>query len=487
MRSPKLRLVVPAVILFFVIVVGATLVIKALLGSPTKEIPPPNTLIVSKAGEGQYKTISEALKNAQPNMRILVRPGVYEEKVIVDKPVEIIGDPNGTEKQIIIETRSSSCMLISAKNITVRGLSMRLLPGIKASIFKFFQVRNTVEEPCVDITEGQTVIEDCDITSEAVAGIGVRGDSADPVIRRTKIHNGNSNGIWVINHARATVQECDIWGTAWAALRIEGGANAILQRCRVYDVRNCGMVITNYARGTVDECEFFNNALSGIEVRERSSLNIRKSKIHHSKEQGVWFHKNSTGEVEGCEIYSNGMVGIEITEDSSPTISHCEVFSNSSSNVEVNRGADPVIRDCKIHGGPGSGIFVYENGRGTIENCEISDHQKYQQIAIRSGSSPVFRRCKVYSGMAGGVLVMGDSTGTLEDCDIYDNRSAGIWIRQNSNPTIRSCKINRNGLQAIVVNEGGSATVEQSDLTGNLGGAWDIQPQCAVRSTRNKE
>ena len=474
------------IVAFLLITLGLTLAVRFLHKEIPQETPPPNSLIVSKTGCGQYESIGEAISNASPGMRILVRPGVYKEKVIIDRPIEVIGDKNGTDDEVVIENTSAACLWVRAKRVTVRGLTLRGLPKVRAGIFRLFQGGKPVEEPAVEVTESQCVIEDCDITSEAVAGIGIQGYLADPVVRRCRIHDGDANGIWMLNHAKATIEDCEFWGTNWAALRVEDGASAALQRSRIHDVKNGGVVLLNYARATINDCDIFDNAMSGVEARARSSATISKTRIHGCREHGIWFRGNSTGQVEHCEVSNNGMVGLQLMEDSSPIILASEIHDNLYSNIEIDRGADPVVRGCKVYGGAGSGVYVYESARGTVEDCEIFGQQRYQAVSIRTGANPTFRKCKIYDSPAGGVLV-GDATATLEDCDIYNNGFTGVWARQNASPTIRRCKINRNGRQAIAVHENASASVEDSDLTANLGGAWDIRPECAVRSVRNKE
>ena len=41
---------------------------------------------------GDFATVGAAIKAAKPGDRILVRPGLYEEGLVVDKPLEILGD-----------------------------------------------------------------------------------------------------------------------------------------------------------------------------------------------------------------------------------------------------------------------------------------------------------------------------------------------------------------------------------------------------------
>ncbi len=49
----------------------------------------PTDLVVSPTG-GQFATISEAFRQAGPGARIIVRPGVHQERIVLDRAVEII-------------------------------------------------------------------------------------------------------------------------------------------------------------------------------------------------------------------------------------------------------------------------------------------------------------------------------------------------------------------------------------------------------------
>lgn len=460
--------------------------IKALRAKPVTETPPPNSVIVSKAGEGQYTTISDAVLNVKPNTRILVRPGVYKEQVVIDKPLEIQGDPNGTDRKITIENAGGACISMQAGRATLRGVNLRSLNGLSGAIGKFLNVNHS-EAPCVEISAGQLVLEDCDIASEVVAGVGVRTRDAEAIIRRCTIHQGDANGIWFIDYAKGTVEDSEIYGTSWAGIRIESGASPTFRRCKIHDTKNAGVVITDEARGVFEDCDIYANAKAGVEVRNGSSAAIRNCKIHDSGEYAVWFHRYASGTVEDCEMFGNHGVAAEIMEASNPLVARCNIFGNFAADIEINKGANPAIRDCKIHGGPGPGIYIYDNGQGTIEDCEVYGHEKYQEVQMTGGSKPLLRRCGIHDGAAGGVLIGGDAMGTLEECSIYDNRFSGVWIRQSARPVIRKCKINRNATQALIVHETASPTVEDCDLTANQLGPWEVQPRCEVRKARNKE
>jgi TIR domain len=52
----------------------------------------PPTHVVDAYQRGDFAAVSAAIKHAKPGDRILVRPGMYEEGLVVDKPLEILGD-----------------------------------------------------------------------------------------------------------------------------------------------------------------------------------------------------------------------------------------------------------------------------------------------------------------------------------------------------------------------------------------------------------
>ena len=50
------------------------------------------TLTVAKTGPADFDNLTEAIRKAPSGSRILIRPGRYEESIILDKSLEIAGD-----------------------------------------------------------------------------------------------------------------------------------------------------------------------------------------------------------------------------------------------------------------------------------------------------------------------------------------------------------------------------------------------------------
>jgi nitrous oxidase accessory protein NosD len=77
----------------------------------------PPAHVVDAWQRGDFSSVSEAIMAARPGDRILVRPGPYEEGLIVDKPLEILGD--GPVAEIEIRARGTHALPCAATGSTV--------------------------------------------------------------------------------------------------------------------------------------------------------------------------------------------------------------------------------------------------------------------------------------------------------------------------------------------------------------------------------
>ncbi|MGB0387600.1 MAG: right-handed parallel beta-helix repeat-containing protein [Ardenticatenaceae bacterium] len=435
------------------------------------------TLVVSQTGGTPYKTITQAIKDAPPNSRILVRPGTYTESLTLDKPLTISGD--GPVEKIIIESTDGDCLLMQTDHAEVRGLTLRRRAGTQGA--KFFTV---------NIPQGELLLSDCDITSDSLACVAIHGSTANPVIRRCKIHHGKASGVFVYQKGQGTVEDCEIFGNALAGVSITEGGNPLIRRCKIHSCKLRGVHVYQKGQGTVEDCEIFGNASSGVEIKEGGNPLIQHCKIHDGKASGVYVHLKGQGTVKDCEIFGNALAGVEIRDESSPliegckiydqpnhhgvyvysngqgSVDDCQIFGNALAGVSIKQGGDPVIRRCKVHDGKAGGILVYEKGQGTVEDCEIFGNA-LAGVSMGEGGNPLIRHCKIYDGKASGVFVYEKGQGTVEDCEIFGNALAGVEIKQESSPLIKRCKIYDGKQSGVYVYENSQGTVEDCEIFGN--------------------
>jgi hypothetical protein len=123
------------------------LLIANLISIPTKTMATPKTIYVP----GDYATIHEAISAANPADTILVAAGVYNEEVVIDKSLTIIG--GGADTTIIDGT---------GLTLTQSGLVTITAPG--DVIFRGFTIRNA------PIFPGSDDLRICLLTKSSVAG-----------------------------------------------------------------------------------------------------------------------------------------------------------------------------------------------------------------------------------------------------------------------------------------------------------------------------
>lgn len=348
----------------------------------------PAEIVVSADGRGAYRSIGEALASATDGDRILVRPGVYDEALVLDRRVEIAGD--GPLGRIVVRSGSGSCVRIETEEATVRGLTLRSVAGLQDQ--GFF---------AVDVPGGRLVLEDCDVSSDSLAGIGIHGSGAQPVVRRCVVRDGADAGIYAFDGAGGTIEACDVRGNRNIGVAITEGASPLLRRCRISEGANAGVVSWSGGRGTLEECEIFANAQAGVGVSEGGDPILRRCSIRGGKDTGIFVHDGGRG-----------------------TFSDCDVFGHEDAEVAVSRGGHPLLQDCRIHDGA-VGIVVTENGGGTFERCEVSGNRS-SGVAVRSRSRPVLRQCSIRQNGGFGVTVEEESDVTVEGCRLGAN-ALGSW------------------------------------------------------------
>lgn len=221
----------------------------------------PVIVVATRGLSGDCQTISAAIKKAKAGSRILVKPGIYQESLVIDKPLQIIGD--GKVAEIVVESRDGNCIRMNTEHALVRGLSLRC--------------RAEGKYYTVDIPQGQLTLEHCDITSDSLACIGIHGNKTEGIVSHCQIHDGKQGGVYVYDNATGRIENCDIFGNAFSGIEISEGGNPIVQSCIIK--RNAYQAVWVYkgGAGTIENCDLRDNAKgawnieSGCDVRRRGN------------------------------------------------------------------------------------------------------------------------------------------------------------------------------------------------------------------------
>jgi parallel beta-helix repeat protein len=344
--------------------------------------------VVSANGGGNFASISEALRTVASGSRLLIREGFYNESILLDKQIEIVGD--GAFENIIVESANSSCVSMQTDRATIRGLTLN---GVGKQNGKSFFA--------VDIPRGELILEGCSITSDSLSCIAIHGGGANPLIKNCLVHDGADSGFYIFDNARGRIEESDVYHNKNVGVAITGGANPAIKKCRIFEGDNGGIVVwQNGAAGLIEDCEILGHRLANVGVSEYANPIFRRCKIFGGRDSGVFVHQNGYGTFEECDIYNN-----------------------AKAEVALSQNKNTVFRNCRIHDGASSGVLVQNQGRALIENCDVYDNND-AGVAIYGSSIAAIRNCNINRNRVVAVRVKESSAASVENCDLRGNRVA---------------------------------------------------------------
>ncbi len=248
-------------------------------------------VVVAPAG-GDYTTIGEAIAAVAPDTPILIKPGIYRETIVIDKPVALIGD--GARNEIRIESTGADCITIKTGQAVVHGLTLRSSSG--------FNERGVYTVFCA---QGRLLIEYCDIATDSLSAVAVKGAETVPVIRGCNIHDSTQAGIFFHDGARGTIENCEIAGNGLAGIQIKSGAHPTVRQCKIRQNKGSGIFVNDGGRGMIEGCDISQNALAGISITTAGNPAVRDCSITNNRGYGIRAYEGGRGDIGGCALSSN--------------------------------------------------------------------------------------------------------------------------------------------------------------------------------------
>ena len=302
-------------------------------GAVSRVVSPPVRVV--DVLRGPHFTVAEAVGAANPGDRILVRPGTYEGGIVLDKPLEIIGD--GQAREIVIQATGANALAFRTTLGRVANVSLKQLGG-----GDYF---------AVDIGPGRLTLEDCTVESASLAGVAVHGADAEPIIRANVIQRCVQSGIILFDRARGLLEKNNVHGNDAFGIVIRGGAMPILRENEVHD-----------------------NAYGGIHF-DGGSGRLEDNVIFSNRAEGILIANDANPSVLRNRIFKNTKAGIYIYDRGASTIRENQIFDNLNSGIAIRAGGHPVIQENSITGNNGKGVWCNDQAAGVVENNTLVDNK----------------------------------------------------------------------------------------------------------------
>jgi F-box protein 11 len=290
--------------------------------------------VVDASRRSGLTSVRAAIRAAKPGDRILVRPGTYPDALVIDKPLEIIGD--GPPGDIVIEVRDAHVVLSRASSGRIANLTLRQAGGEK-------EWWNGV---CVQA--GRLDIDGCDISCSSLSCVRI-GEGAEGHVRRSTLHDAKSTGVF-ISAGRGTVEDCEIFAVGVSAVSVSGG-DVTVRRNRIHGSNSGGVYMSGESTGTIEDNEVFGNGTTAISITRGATAAVRRNRLHGNGHCGV-VADHAAVTVEDNDVFGNTMWGVVVRDGADGTLRRNRINGNGNAAVDVRRGASATIEDNDLSGNP---------------------------------------------------------------------------------------------------------------------------------------
>lgn len=414
-----------------------------------------------------YPTIQSAIENATDYDTLFVKDGLYEEVVIVYKPLTIMGESrDGT----IISMYDPFPVLIVAQKVTLSHLTVQgstvgagIILQASYCVIEDVTVRdnlwglwinrgfhNTVRNvQCIDNDWQGLLVEEADHTllmgvtcSGNNEGIMVRA-AIDTTLKRCVVTENRGHGLSVMRlegmyaNDGLWVYDCVFSGNQGSGCDIYHIDRVLLQNCTVEDSNWTGIRLDTCNYTTIDGCTVSNFSRFGIAYvgHDLASHFILEDTV--VEDEGTAWSVVMARDSRDCVIRDNTITCINAAL-SIYSMESTSVWRNSL--VSTNDNASYVTRGLTV-GRPASGVGD-PSANVTVDDCSIKGFAR--AIVINAGINVVVLDCTVTDCLGDGIVIEANPYGdmpmdggiiggcTLTGCGIDVQGMRGVSVGRNT-------------------------------------------------------
>jgi F-box protein 11 len=429
--------------------------------------------LVDASVPGQAASVAAAIAEAKPGDRIVVRPGLYRESIVIDKPLELIGE--GEVGEIVIEGCGADTLVFDAPHGRITNLTLRQLTSEESAAH------------CLVIRAGRPLVDGCVITSQSLSCVSVRG-KADPVLRQNTIVHGAQFGVVVQDDASGLLEDNEIDDHRIANLLIRDQADPTVRGNRISRGATFGLAIRDKSCSLIEDNDITDCDNVVVSIADDAMPTLRRNRVCGGRLFGVSIQGRAQPLLDGNEVAGHANCGVEISGEANPTLrgnrihdnrnfgvsidgpacallEDNELASNRHAEIMVSKGAEPTVRRNRIRDASNYAISIDAASGGVFEGNEVLFSAR-AGFAVEDGSKPVLRANTVADGKRFGLLFAAGAQGVVEDNAIARNGIAGVWITDAS-PTLRRNRIHEGRGTGVVVVNRGAGVLEDNDVSGH--------------------
>ncbi|MER6104901.1 AAA family ATPase [Streptomyces sp. NPDC001832] len=378
-----------------------------------------------------YQGITSALVAARPGGVIRLRPGRYDESLVITKMVTLIADDPDDPPEI--SPHSGSAVQVVAEAVKLSGLILR---------------GSDEDAPVVDVPRGQAALENCRVHAHSWTALLSR-ERGSLAMRNCVIANPAGAGFVDLSPEPSVVEHCVFEDLGSSGLVLGDDSAPAIRDCAVRGARGNGLLANGRAGGTVERLTVDGTPKPGVALEEQAATRLTDVRTV------------------GCTI------GFHISSTAQPVLTGCCAVNSVTHGVLLSATAAPALNNVEARDSGGSGFVAIDQARGTLSDC-LAENSLAAGILVRGRAEPAVQRTLVTGGKAEGVLIDADSAPRVDRVTVHRAGGHGIVLAGGSRARLRDVEIVEAGGHGLHARDEARGRIEMTSVVDAA--------QCGVRA-----
>ena len=441
------------------------------------------SVVIAKDGTGDCTTIRGGVGRCRDGGVVLVKPGVYQEQVVVDRPMTLRGEAASGDCVVVRENLPALMVsLDESQACVIDNLLLRRVGPITSRVpaRHFWSVFNAAAV----VSSGTPQIRECVFESKDGVGLSVLNRRSSPVVTDCEVRPGTGYGVFFDSGGGGSLRGCRISGEYGGVWLLGAGTSPEITNCTIEGTaKSRGLSFEAQAGGRVANCSVRGCKVGLLAEGAGTAPTVENLRVEPMKE----VVNKSKAEAPPEDAVTGG-ASIIVMDGAAGSYRELTVLGGNSGIVVTGDGSEPefvggVFDGCEF------GVTVVDGAARRYEALTVNDATNKAFSLAGDGTAPALLRC-VAEGIGRGVGLFAEdgAGGTCEDCR-FTGHTVGAVVRDEGTRTrLSGCSLTGNGEFGLAAAEASKKVlVENCDLRGNGSGPWYPENAGGVTRSRNED